>query len=236
MLRSPSPVLTCSWRTRCARDGFSCRSVVTACSRCGPGSTGRAVARRTCHGASSVRRSASADAHRWWRWRRRLRHSVPTARAPDRPGSRRPHQGSRHRVCAVWRSSRWRSECGAACAAARSAAVAGPRRRSHHHAMHRAGHPRRVGLQHGLDEPEVQGPPAPPALALVVALAALAALPTTTTLARVRPHMSHHQLLDFVVLDPLDAGLLNSEQPTIIWRCARRSPAILRFRTRHSKP
>lgn len=91
--------------------------------------------------------------------------------------------------------------------------VASPRHRRHHHAMHRAGHPRRVGLQHGLDQPKVQGPPAPPALSLALAPAALAALPTTTTLTRVRPHISHQQLLGFVILDPVDAGLLNPEQP-----------------------
>ena len=93
-------------------------------------------------------------------------------------------------------------------------AVTRPRHRRDDHPVHPAGHPRRVGLQHRPHRSQIQRPPPPPTLPGVITRTAQPAHPTPPPLPTRRAHMSDHQLMGLVELDPLHHRLLDPEQPS----------------------
>jgi hypothetical protein len=90
--------------------------------------------------------------------------------------------------------------------------MTGPPDGGDHHAMRRAGHPRRVRLDVGADGAQVQSPPAASSAALVVARAAPVAYPAPAAPATSRTHRCDEDLLLLVELDTLDHRFLEYEQ------------------------
>ena len=89
-----------------------------------------------------------------------------------------------------------------------------PRHRRDHHTVHRAGHPRRVGLDHRPHRAQIQRPPPPPSLARVVAADSAAGTLRSAAAGPGPAGPRHDHTLVLVELDSLNDRLLDAEQPS----------------------